>query len=136
MSDWRKVRVTFQDADGNEVSAVMWETPEYKAAAYANNDHSDVGVCVNWALGNKRVTVTPIPELPTGVGAVIRVTDYGKNTFQQDAPGPYGALWMLGSEGWIHRGPHRGDPFKPFEIASDGWQYEILSEGIQIGGVK
>lgn len=72
MSNWQKVRVTFTDAEGNEVSAVMWALPKYyPTAVHLNADHSDFGLCIDWANNDKWIKVEPIRELPTRLGAVV-----------------------------------------------------------------
>lgn len=124
MSDWQKVRVTFQDADGNEVSAVMWRV-ENALQVWRSTDPSDeFGFLVDY----EGVAVTPIRELPTGVGAVIRVTDYGETeAFGDDAYD----VWVSTRTGWTN-----GEgAWEQSDLVRD-WQCEILSEGIQIGDVK
>ena len=54
-----KVRVEFTDADGNEVSAVMYKNP-------ARNIASCEGIEI---VGE--FACTPIRELPTGIGAMF-----------------------------------------------------------------
>jgi hypothetical protein len=75
MNDWQKVRIQFTDASGEEVSAVMWTHPSYANLAYKRSDLDNLGMCFMWAPRDQ-VTVTPIRELPTGLGAVVSV-EYG-----------------------------------------------------------
>ena len=120
MSEWQKVKVTFNDADGNEVSAVMWANSNYPTCVYLEANDSDVGIYVAWTLNDKRIKVTPIRELPTGVGAVIRIDS-------EWAAGGTSGLFVFDAEGWWHGD---GDSYKATDVAE--WKYEILSEGIQL----
>lgn len=122
MTTWQKVRVTFNDADGNEVSAVMWQDVLQGACVDRKKDTLWVGWNLDYAP-----KVTPIRELPTGVGAVIRVNDYGRymkfpyddlrDIFISDPSG----RWWSNTDGDVCP-----------DTQMDDWQYEILSEGIQL----
>jgi len=127
MSDWQKVRVTFDDADGNTVSAVMFTTPEYLARAYRRPDISHDGVVIRWDEGRDIVKVAPIRELPTGTGAVIRVSDYGP--YVTGVHGDERDVYITDASGkcWSNSD---GDFVTSAEM--NDWQYEILSEGVQL----
>ena len=125
--DWQKVRVTFQDADGNEVSAVMWRHGGDEATVFSPDRAYGPSVWIEWSSDFEQVSVTPIRELPTGVGAVIRCI----GDFETDDPRidvyvrtAYGR-WTNSISSW-----------KPTDIEVAAWEYEVLSEGIQIGDVK
>ncbi|UXO93911.1 hypothetical protein Pan2_92 [Pseudanabaena phage Pan2] len=125
MSDWQKVRVAFNDADGNGVSAVMWRVKNALQVWRSTDPSDEFGFAVDF----EGVMVSPIRELPTGVGAVIRVTDCndGMTTVGED-----GDVYVRGSgEFWTDG---EGDFIHSDDMTD--WQYEILSEGIQIGDVK
>jgi len=124
-SNWQKVKVAFDDADGNQVEAVMWWVKDALQVWRSTDPGDEFG----FHFDSEGVTVTPIRELPTGVGAVIRVTDY--NDGMTAAAGDddvyvrgVGEFWT-DVEGGICHSDDMAD-----------WQYEVLSEGIQIGGVK
>lgn len=124
MSDWQKVRVTFQDADGNEVSVPMWAN-DYLFMGKERGDGNAWKI-----LPGKGLKSTLIRELPTGVGAVIRVTDY--NDGMDTATGGDDDVYVRGvGEFWtdIEGGFAHSD-----DMAD--WRYEVLSEGTQIGDVK
>lgn len=117
MSD-EKVRVLFTDADGNDVSAVMFRVPN------RNSVHCP-GVEIHGEL-----SVTPIRELPTGVGAVVRVN---KPQFS----GTRDLYTHVGSGWWTNL--EVDDVFATAErngFDDKQWPWEVLSEGIQIGDVK
>ena len=123
MSDWEKVRVDFTDADGNEVSAVMYYCPKHdSSAAYSAPQPSDSqggSFFIVW-LDEEAVGVTPIRELPTGVGAVVRVElGYPANREM--------VLVRVGPQQWRDtRGQSWYEPYV-------SWQkYEVLSEGVQL----
>lgn len=120
MSDWQKVRVTFNDADGNEVSAVMWQNEDSPQSVCTSPEVSSCWIGWNLVHG---VMVSPIRELPTGVGAVIRVVDEWTTKSN-----PLN-VFTLDAQGWWHGD---SDVYRPEQVAE--WQYEVLSEGIQIGG--
>lgn len=124
MTEWQKVRVQFTDADGDEVSAVMWSLggslSNYKDGT--PSDHPDYLYMERGVM----VKVTPIRELPAGVGAVIRVTAsndsfnlYGdsRDIFVSDVSGE----WWGNSDGDVCA-----------NTAMQDWQYEVLSEGIKL----
>lgn len=124
MSDFQKVRVTFTDADGKQVSAAMRQLSEFATAAYFKPDHDRVLGCLTWDESDD-VTVTPIRELPTGVGAVIRVSDYRSASYvtgYEDAD-----TWVRAGEYWAN-GPGETE----HDSAVSRWEYEVLSEGIQL----
>jgi len=127
MNDWQKVRVTFDDADGNTVSAVMFTTPEYRDRAYRNPDDSDVEVVVWWGYEPDGVKVIPIRELPTGAGAVIRASDYGP--YVTGVHGDERDVYITDASGkcWSNSD---GDFVTSAEM--NDWQFEILSEGVQL----
>lgn len=134
MTDWQKVRVTFTDAGNNEVSAAMWAgkvEPEGRpdwVHSYVYGDRKFAEGDVSMQIGHK-VTMVPIRELPTGVGAVIRVSDYGdyfegnygdlRDVYTTDASG----LWWSNTD---------GDVISCESIKHYDWHYEIISEGIQL----
>jgi len=123
MSDFQKVRVTFRDADGKQVSAAMWALEASPGFAYLNADHNDLRASLYW-LDEHSVTVTPISDLPTGAGAVIRVlgawAEYGdvRDVYISDQSGK----WWSNND---------GDCFSKEKIEKDG-TYEVLSEGVQL----
>lgn len=123
MSDWQKVRVSFTDADGNRVSAVMW----------ALHGSAANGLCLSVEDDNPiymevdgSVKVTPIRELPTGVGAVIRVNKpYFSDT--RDLYTHVGSGWWKNLEGDDVSATAEDNGFD-----KKSWPWEILSEGIQL----
>ena len=123
MSDFQKVRVTFTDADGKQVSAAMWAKSDWPDCGYSRKG-SYVGVFVSWCGEAENVTVTPIRELPTGAGAVIRMTGdsaiYGdvRDVYISDQSG----LWWSNND---------GDVVSKEQIERNG-DCEVLSEGIQL----
>ena len=121
MSDWQKVRITFDDADGNEVSAVMYEDADAKLW---NGTPQTANLSLQ-ALGG--ISITEIRELPTGVGAVIRCT--GPSATGDDLDDVY----VRGTDDtWRNW----DSDIRAYSDVVCEWQYEILSEGIQIGDVK
>ncbi len=121
-NDWQKVKVAFDDADGNRVEAVMWKLPKSPMvwAAY------DPSFCVGIDTDVEGITVTPIRELPTGVGAVIQISSE-----LAASDNLHHRLFTLDAQGWWHGD---GDAYTETDVID--WQYEVLSEGIQIGDVK
>lgn len=124
-NNWQKVRVAFDDADGNRVEAVMWSLPDeasFYAEAFSAKDIVDgLWIQVPRAEG----VVTPIYDLPTGAGAVIRLgRAYGdvRDFYISDVSGK----WWSNSD---------GDTHSSHELIKHGG-YEVLSEGIQLGDVK
>ena len=118
--NWQKVRVAFDDADGNRVEAVMWKLPK-SPIAWASHDPLLTG----FDTSEDGVTVIRIYDLPTGVGAVIRFGDnYGdaRDLYVSDVSGK----WWSNSD---------GDTYSSQELLKHGG-YEVLSEGIQLGGAQ
>ncbi len=124
MSDWQKVRLTFTDADGSGVSAVMWRDP-YGSSVYGNRDIGP-DVWIGWSDDYQGVKVEPIRELPTGVGAVIKVV---KPIFtkSRDLYCHTGNGWWTNGEGSDISAHAEYNGFDDLD-----WPYEILSEGIQL----
>lgn len=126
MSDWQKVRFQFTDASGEEVSAVMWTLPEYPTAVYLNADHNDIGFCINWPYNDGRIKVTPIRELPTGLGAVVKVVkpqfNKGRDLYIHTGNG-----WWCNNEGNDISAHSDHSGFDELE-----WPYEVLSEGVEL----
>lgn len=123
MSDWQKVKVQFKDADGMLVSATMWARSDWPDCGYSRKG-ACVGVFLSWHGEAENVTVTPIRELPTGVGAVIRMIGYAaaygdvRDVYISDQSG----AWWSNND---------GDCFSKQQIEQDG-NFEVLSEGIQL----
>lgn len=124
MSDFQKVRVTFTDADGKQVSAAMWQLPSAGESAFIRADHKNYVGCLSWFKGIDDVKVEAIPELPIGVGAVIRAlgvwAEYGdvRDVYISDQSG----VWWSNND---------GDVVSKEQIESK-WTFEVLSEGIQL----
>jgi hypothetical protein len=74
VSDFKKVRVRLVDADGVEHSVVGWRLPGDGNPVLS--EPKDVGLPASfWYLEyGDDVEVTPVVELPTGLGAVVEVT--------------------------------------------------------------
>jgi hypothetical protein len=126
MSEWQKVRVQFTDADGNKVSAALWAREGHSGVAYVTAGSNDDLLFSWYPDKGQPVIVTPMRELPTGVGAVIRVTAsndsfnlYGdtRDIFVSDVSGE----WWGNSDGDVCA-----------NTAMQDWQYEVLSEGIKL----
>jgi hypothetical protein len=119
MGVWQKVRVSFNDADGSEVSAVMFKEPRGDYYVTKNGG----GACV---MASKDLTVAPIRDLPTGVGAVIRVN---KPQFSdtRDLYTHVGGGWWTNLEGDDVSATAEDNGFD-----KKSWPWEILSEGIQL----
>ena len=116
MTAWQKVRVEFDDADGNRVSAVMWRDGSNQAAWARSDDIPRTSVVVDWVKDDD-VTVTPIRELPTGLGAVIEVPT---------VPG-YCERWVrVGDDSW-----RLGSYVEELNSYFDGLAFTVLSEGVQ-----
>lgn len=125
MSDWQKVLITFNDADGSEVSAVMWKHKRDECEVFSHTETSGPDLWIEWNRDYESLTVEPIRELPTGVGAVIRCI----GTFRMGDPSD--DVYTLSVDGKWHNGY---DAKTPDQMTH--WEYEILSEGFQIGDVK
>ena len=121
MTTWQKVRVTFTDADNNEVSAVMYEDQD---GDFWNGPSSEALLCVSLLRGGYEIE--EIRELPTGVGAVIKVV---KPIFTKarDLYCHTGNGWWTNGEGSDISAHAEYNGFDDL-----GWPYEILSEGIQL----
>ena len=116
MTDWRKVRVEFDDADGNRVSAVMWQNAvQYGAEHFWLSTEDDDDRLVSIAP-TPHLTVTPIRELPTGLGAVIEVTT---------VPGDCERWVRTAEDNWVS--DWRTE--KP-DSYFDGLNFTVLSEGV------
>ncbi len=113
MTEWQKVRVQFTDADGDEVSAVMWSL-DGSLSNHKDGTPSDYPHYLYMEHG-VMVRVTPIRELPTGVGAVIRIKDVG--VLVRNSIG----IWCAANVS--------GDLDHP-RVAE--MEYEVLSEGIKL----
>lgn len=124
MSYWQKVRVTFQDAGGNGVSAVMWRA-DGDGVLYTHRDNLTPALWIEWNDDYELARVELIRELPTGVGAVIRCIA----SFRMGNPSD--DVYTLGVDGKWRSGHEAVTPDQMLH-----WEYEILSEGIQIGDVK
>lgn len=118
MTDWQKVRVTFTDADGREVSAVMYKSPTRNSAF---DTLVGPGVEIHGEFGCE-----PIRELPTGVGAVIKVVK---------------PIFTESRDLYCHTGNGRWTNGEGSDISAHAkhngfddldWPYEILSEGVQL----
>ena len=120
MSDWQKVRVTFNDADGNGVSAVGWTWQKIEPNVFIevlggpSDGNARTGE-VPWSICAVGDKVTPIRELPTGVGAVIRLKD--GSVLTRNIAG----MWCA---------EESDDDMYSNDV--EKVQYEILSEGIQL----
>lgn len=79
MGDMRKVRVSLTDAEGKVHEVVGYRRNAEITGVFMRDDDEATGinasVMVQW-VDDEDVTVTPIQELPTGLGAVVEV-DYG-----------------------------------------------------------
>lgn len=113
MSDWQKVRVEFDDADGNRVLAVMFQDPDSDFQLWRSHDPVD-GLGLIFDSKNE-VTVTSIRELPTSLGAVIEVPT---------VPGDCERL-VLTSIGWIDE---MGNEVRAGHF--DVLNFTVLSEGV------
>lgn len=129
MTDWQKVRVQFNDADGNEVSAVMWHNQERDIRRVWNKIDSIMRGVAGLGVGELKITwtereevkVTPIRELPTGVGAVIVVkhVDCDPTNLMRDLTGTW-----IDDEGddWLHDKLNNPDVIESWEVLSEGIQ--------------
>ncbi len=117
MSDWQKVKIEFDDAEGNRISAVMWQRNNTPRFAYQNPNNS-WDISFDWNTGEEsRVTVTPIRELPTGLGAVIEVPT---------VPGDCERWVRTAEDNWAS---DSGRTDKP-DLYFDGLNFTVLSEGV------
>lgn len=125
MSDWQKVRIQFTDASGEEVSVVMWAPPEFRYAAYQSDNQDDVGLTLIWGE-DSGVKMDAIRELPTGLGAVVKVVkpqfNKGRDLYIHTGNG-----WWCNNEGNDISAHSDHSGFDELE-----WPYEILSEGIEL----
>lgn len=122
MPDFQKVRVTFKDADGRQVSAAMWGDNGGVLINWNNRDVRPANYL--YMEHGKDVKVETINELPTGVGAVIRALGvsarYGdvRDVYITDQSG----VWWSNND---------GDVASKEEIEHE-WIFEVLSEGIEL----
>jgi hypothetical protein len=123
MTDMRKVRVSLVDADGKTHEVVGYRRNDEQPVVFMEVD-SEAGInksaCIAW-IGDSDVTVTPIVELPTGLGAVVEVL-YGPPTNDSDQ--------------YVHVGHGKWVPqHRLLEPVSGKWfkerRFTVLSEGVK-----
>lgn len=103
-----KARVEFTDADGNQVSAVMWRDDDLFVCE--DGDYY-VSICGT----QQSLKVTNIPVLPDGVGAVIEVSA-GIGRRELLVLGPNGGWCDTAGEWWNSAYILEG----PFTVLSEG----------------
>lgn len=120
MTDWQKVKVEFTDADGNEVSAVMWQRKGAPGEVQLWRHETDCGILIKYSHKDPAVKITPIRELPTGVGAVVRVSWVFPALEEA-------VLTLVATGEWI---ANDGDIWPSADVADSN--YEVLSGGVQL----
>lgn len=126
MSDMKKVFVTLVDADGVEHRVAGWRVPESNFVQ--NGQKVSAPDSEDWwyvEVGGE-VAIEPAPEpLPTGLGAVVKVTYPPKPGFEGDMV----EIMVLAGRGeWF--GTKSMDVYD--EVHIRGHKYEILSPGVEV----
>ena len=115
MTDMQKVRVSLVDADGVTHEVVGWRRPGQGGAVFMAEDEphgGNISPALSWMKAG--VTVTPIVELPTGLGAVVE--------YREEGAEPQRFVYV-GDDWWLGPGSGvRSDwvAARPFTVLSEG----------------
>ena len=120
MSDMQKVRVSLTDADGKVHEVVGYQYQSDPAAIYQSQEADD------WVIQlmneDAVFAVTPIQELPTGLGAVVEVR-------WDDPEGPLTTerYVRIGDATWFT--PEMGEDVSDKFLKAQ--EFTVLSEGVK-----
>lgn len=119
MTNWQKVRVEFDDADGNRVLAAMWAESipgGFRTEGGVFTKNIGPSLWIEWSSDFDGITVTPIRELPTGLGAVIEVPT---------VPGDCERWVRTAEDNWVNDW-RTEKPDSYFDVLN----FTVLSEGV------